>query len=150
VTYLWRTSRSKLPLGAVVTEIVNPTKVLEMLGGLTRYRRFVLDGIREGHNDEYYDLTDQRFLGAPEFVEEVKQSVPEQPTRNPDFSLAQGVELLASAIDLDPNFLRSPGRNRKLSRARTIVESIPFLVENRIRLDFHKVRFTPLVGQFFG
>lgn len=115
-------SSHRIYLKGVVTEIVNPTSILEMLGGVTRYRRFVLDGISEGHNDEYYDQTDQRFLGAPEFVEEVKQSVHElQVTRNPTFSLAHGVELLAFAIDLDPTLLRTPGGNWKLSRARTVV-----------------------------
>ena len=38
-----------------------------------RYRRFVLDGIREGHRAEYYEAAEGRILGDTEFVEEVKE-----------------------------------------------------------------------------
>lgn len=37
----------------------------------TRYLRFILDGIREGHNEKYYQVLDQRFLGDKGFIKEV-------------------------------------------------------------------------------
>ena len=40
-----------------------------MLGGKQAYRRFVQDGLSEGHKEEYYAVEDQRFLGAEGFGE---------------------------------------------------------------------------------
>jgi REP element-mobilizing transposase RayT len=36
------------------------------------YRKFVLEGMDEGHKEEYYDLLDGRFLGDRQFAQEVK------------------------------------------------------------------------------
>ena len=36
------------------------------------YRRFVLEGIGEGHKEEYYDVLEGRFLGDNEFAEQSK------------------------------------------------------------------------------
>lgn len=36
------------------------------------YRRFVLEGIGQGHKDEYYEVLEGRFLGDKDFAEEVK------------------------------------------------------------------------------
>jgi REP element-mobilizing transposase RayT len=36
------------------------------------YRRFVLEGLGEGHKEEYYDVVEGRFLGDKEFAEQIK------------------------------------------------------------------------------
>ena len=36
------------------------------------YRRFVLEGLGEGHKEAYYDVLEGRFLGDREFAEEIK------------------------------------------------------------------------------
>lgn len=51
--------------------------VLEHFSGNLRearrqYRRFVLEGIEEGHKEEYYEVLEGRFLGDKEFAEETK------------------------------------------------------------------------------
>jgi hypothetical protein len=51
------------------TEIIDPARVLGMLGGARRYERFVNDGLKAGHQEEYYAVADQRFLGDQEFAE---------------------------------------------------------------------------------
>ena len=53
------------------TETIDPGKVLAMLGGKAAYRRFVSDGLAEGHKEEYYAVEDQRFLGDEGFVEKL-------------------------------------------------------------------------------
>jgi hypothetical protein len=103
------------------TEIVNPSKVLELLGGRRRYKRFMLDAMGEGHKEEHYELKDQRFLGASEFVEQVKKEVEEEEDPIPEVSLLKGVELLASAIQIDPGVLQSSDRSWELSRVRTLI-----------------------------
>jgi hypothetical protein len=53
------------------------TEVLEQFSGNVNearklYRRFVLEGIEDGHKEEYYDVLEGRFLGDKEFAEEIK------------------------------------------------------------------------------
>ena len=38
-----------------------------MLGGKKAYQRFMMDGVEEGHKEEYYEVEDQRFLGPQGF-----------------------------------------------------------------------------------
>lgn len=52
------------------TEVLEPARVLELLGGRGAYRRFLYDGIGEGHKEEYYEVDDQRFLGPKGFCRE--------------------------------------------------------------------------------
>ena len=42
------------------------------------YRRFVLDGITDGHRDDLYKVIDQRYLGDDGFVERVEEREPEK------------------------------------------------------------------------
>ena len=51
-----------------VSEVLEPGRVLDLLGGRAGYRRFVLEGLKEGHREDYYQVEDQRFLGAEEFA----------------------------------------------------------------------------------
>jgi putative transposase len=66
--------------GADRQKWMETTEVLEQFGrsvGEARklYRRFVMEGLSEGHKEEYYDVLDGRFLGDPEFAERIKARV---------------------------------------------------------------------------
>ena len=61
-----------------VSEVLEPGRVLDLLGGRAGYRRFVLEGLKEGHREDYYQVEDQRFLGAEEFAQKLKLKVNEQ------------------------------------------------------------------------
>ncbi|MEX0806646.1 MAG: hypothetical protein WD688_25505 [Candidatus Binatia bacterium] len=43
-------------------KILETGPVLKLLGGKKNYEKFVLDGTGESHNEEYYEVEDQRFL----------------------------------------------------------------------------------------
>ncbi|MGZ8425784.1 MAG: transposase, partial [Candidatus Binatia bacterium] len=49
------------------SETIDPSKVLSVMGGRGRYRAFVSGGMNDGHREEYYEVSDQRFLGAEGF-----------------------------------------------------------------------------------
>ena len=56
---------------------LDSTEVLEQFSGNVNearklYRRFVLEGIGDGHKEEYYNVLEGRFLGDKEFAEEIK------------------------------------------------------------------------------
>jgi len=49
-----------------------------MLGGSRGYRRFVQDGLKDGHKEEYYAVEDQRFLGEEGFTKSMRADEEEE------------------------------------------------------------------------
>ena len=103
------------------TEVMEPGLVLKLLGGRKGYRRFVLDGLGEGHKEEYYEVEDQRFLGRQEFVEKVRGEIEKDRGRVRRASLREVVEELAKRLKISPEALRGPERSWRVSRARGLV-----------------------------
>src|SRR6266852_484172 len=60
-------SGHRVYLTGKATEVLDPAWGLALFGGRAAYRRFVLEGLAEGHREEYYEAADQRFLGAEDF-----------------------------------------------------------------------------------
>ena len=107
------------------TEIIDPGKILAMLGGKAAYRRFVSDGLAEGHKEEYYAVEDQRFLGNEGFVEKLLNKEPEKaPRPHARRSLDSLVKELAKLLGTDIQVLRSPDRSWVISKARTTIAYI--------------------------
>jgi len=102
------------------TEVIDPRKVLALMGGKARYRAFIADGMKEGHKEEYYDVDDQRFLGTEGFGETLQTKHEERRTkkRRPVDKI---VEELCDAVEIDATELRSANRSWAVSRARTMI-----------------------------
>jgi hypothetical protein len=107
-------------------ETIDPGKILAMLGGKAAYRRFVSDGLGEGHKEEYYDVKDQRFLGAEGFVEKLlNKEEPEKAHRPPTRrSIDSVVKEIAKVAGTEVQALRSPDRSWAISKARTLIAYI--------------------------
>lgn len=58
--------------GVRASEVLETSRVLNMLGGRRSYQRFIQEDLRDGHREEYYDVKDQRFLGEERFIESSK------------------------------------------------------------------------------
>ena len=54
-------------------KVIETGPILRLLGGKKAYERFVLEGISESHNEAYYAVEDQRFLGEEGFGEELSR-----------------------------------------------------------------------------
>ncbi len=103
------------------TDMIDTTKVLQLMGGRETYRRFVLDGIEAGHKAEYYEVKDQRFLGTEEFGEKLQARVRGGSRPVPKRSLAKTLKELAGELGTDPAVLISPDRSWEVSRDRTLI-----------------------------
>jgi putative transposase len=118
---LYRYSGDHAYLQGKGSEIVDPAKVLSMLGGKQAYRRFVRDGLSDGHKEEYYAVEDQRFLGTEGFGEKMLKKEPDSPRKT---SARPPVETaareLAKLLEIEVPALRSPDRSWAISKARTI------------------------------
>src|SRR5688572_23514558 len=102
------------------TETIDPGTVLSMLGGRQAYRRFVQDGLSEGHKEEYYAVEDQRFLGGEGFGERLLKKKPGLPDKHPRRSIETAGRELAKLLKIGVQALRSPDRGWAVSKARTI------------------------------
>jgi hypothetical protein len=103
------------------TEMIDPAPVLSMLGGKQAYRRFVRDGLSEGHKEEYYAVEDQRFLGAKGFGEKLLKKEPGLSDKTPKRrSIETAARELAKLLKIEVRSLRSPDRGWAISKARTI------------------------------
>ncbi len=104
-----------------VTEMVDPRPVLEMLGGRGAYRRFVDQGVGEGHREDYYRVEDQRFLGSTGFAERLKKKVKEEDNSKPKRPLRVVFRKVARAVGVDPEVLGGADRAWEISKTRALV-----------------------------
>ncbi len=102
------------------TEVIDPRKVLGLMGGKAHYRAFVRDGMEQGHQEEYYEVEDQRFLGAEGFGEKLQEEH-EGPRAKKHRPLDKVVEQLGKQLETDVNELSSGNRSWAVSRARTMI-----------------------------
>lgn len=101
------------------TEIINPARVLDMLGGRRGYRKFVQDAIKGGHREEYYAVVDQRFLGDRDFAEAMGAEDDEQRSRPKGKGGIDGaVRRLAKQLAVEVSVLRGSDRSWAVSKAR--------------------------------
>ncbi len=99
--------------------IVETALVLKMLGGPSGYRRFVMDGIGEGHREEFYQAADQRFLGPEGFGEKLAEEADRnEPRRGKRKPLAKAIDALAAGLRTDAETLCGADRSWSVSKAR--------------------------------
>jgi putative transposase len=109
-------------------KIIEVCPILKLLGGNKEYENFVLEGMSESHNDEYYTVEDQRFLGEEGFGKEIgnklrgrsyRRTDPEKVDRN-------GFQRDRPQLDATPDVLRSKDRRWGISKKRA--EAVAALV----------------------
>jgi REP element-mobilizing transposase RayT len=100
--------------------LVDPEPVLGMLGGRAAYRRLIQSEIGAGHEQRYYDIEDQQFLGRRGFAQRTVQSA-QSPRNAPAAPVDTVVERLARRFSMDTSALRGPDRSRRVCDARAAV-----------------------------
>ena len=122
--YVHSGHRSYLTDGAA--KLIDARPILELLGGKKAYERFVLDGISEDHNEEYYAVEDQRFLGEQGFGEEISREAGEKEQRKGKKSIETDFKEIAKRLDTTPELLRGSDRRWEISakRAKAVAELV--------------------------
>ena len=88
------------------------------------YQQFLAEGLSRGHQAQYYEVVDQRFLGDPRFVETVQQRVGgkgEIALGGPAVAFPQLVDAIAQAHHVEPQRLLGPSRHRGWGHARAML-----------------------------
>jgi REP element-mobilizing transposase RayT/transposase-like protein len=107
-------------------KIVDTEPILKLVGGKKGYERFVLEGMGEVHNEEYYTLEDQRFLGEEGFGEEISRDEEETVPRKKKTPIETAIKTVARQIDATPESLRSTDRRWAMTLKRA--EAVAMLV----------------------
>jgi len=117
--YLGKHSPVKVETAAVLGELA------KSVGQARRaYLRFMAEGKGSGHQANYCDVQDQRFLGDQRFVEQIDQRIRVEreiavPHQRAAFSKL--VHLTAEAYGIRERQLVQPGRQRKWVRPRSLL-----------------------------
>lgn len=90
-------------------------------GTRNRYRKFVLEGIGEGHRDEYYDVAEGRVLGSGEFVEQVKAKSGEKGAAKLKVKPQAFLDRVCKALGKRAEEVVGAGKDRERVRIRQIV-----------------------------
>ena len=107
-------------------KIVETTAVLKLMGGKKAYERFVLAGMGEDHNEAYYAVEDQRFLGEAGFGEEISREAEEISKPKRKKPLETMFKEVARRVKAAPELMRSRDRRWDISHKRA--EAVAILV----------------------
>ena len=83
----------------------------------------------ESHNDEYYSVEDQRFLGEEGFGEEIAREGGANEERKPRKSIETAFKEIAWQLETTPDALRGKDRRWEISKKRS--EAVALLVRER-------------------
>ncbi len=113
-------------LGKNQRTLIDKTLVLSRFGkrlslARRRYRQFVLEGLGEVHQEKYYRVKDQRYLGEDEFVEEVEKLSESQGIGYWDISMEDIVKKVGERLGIPWERMYSLTRERQGAYGRGVV-----------------------------
>jgi len=113
-------------LGGGADDLIDEAFVLDQFCdkrslGRRRYRRFVREGISRGHEEKYYRVKDQRYLGEDSFVERIEKERKEPQGWVYEVPLGAISEETSIAMGMTRDKLYSTTRDREGARGRGIV-----------------------------
>jgi REP element-mobilizing transposase RayT len=103
------------------TALIDPTPVLDLVGGPVAYARFVSDGQNEGHRADLYPAVRPPVLGNPAFPVDLAKRVGPSVTGTPREPIAEAAARLLARLGLDLSTARGPDRGWRLASARAAV-----------------------------
>jgi hypothetical protein len=122
--YLWTSHLSYL--GKAKSDFVEEDFVLTQFGkrrllARGRYRQFIMEELHRGHQEKYYEVKDQRFLGEDSFIDHIE--IERGEGENPVYDIPIGVisQEVGRATGIAQERLYSLTRNREGARGRSIV-----------------------------
>jgi REP element-mobilizing transposase RayT len=101
------------------------------------YRAFMSENLGQGTQEDFYRVTDRRFLGSEEFIEEVERAshVEEVEDRAPRKTLEEIALDVQETTGIDLAALRGRGRNDDIKRARVLFVKQSILHTNAKRKE---------------
>ena len=113
-------------LGRGTPPLIDEEFVLDQFGGnrslaRQRYRRFIWEGVRSGHEERYYQVKDQRYLGEEDFIGRVEREIGEAGSWVYAFPLEVLSREVCRAKGVEEDKLYTATRQRDGTQGRTVV-----------------------------
>jgi REP element-mobilizing transposase RayT len=103
------------------TSLVDPSPLLGLIGGPAAYRKFVLDGLADGHQPGLYQVRAQQVLGNAAFAATVNSQGALPPSAPPVPTLDAVLGRLADTLGATVHALKGPDRGHAVTGARALV-----------------------------
>jgi REP element-mobilizing transposase RayT len=87
----------------------------------SQYEKFVRSHLKDGHQKEMYEVTDQRFLGREEFIEEIQKELNEEFSESYLIDLDEIVKEVSRKMDISREIINSMRRSRSGTMGRSVV-----------------------------
>ena len=113
-------------LGRIREPLIDEGFVLEQFSdnrslARRRYRQFVWEGISSGHEEKYYQVKDQRYLGGESFIDRVEKERREPEGWVYDIPLEAISQEVSRAVGITVGKMHSGTRDREGVRGRSVV-----------------------------
>jgi hypothetical protein len=128
--YRWSSHRAYLGLPQDLTvsrETILSQFSHESTRAVAAYQAYINQGMGEGHQEKYYKVIDQRYLGDEGFIARVQKKLGEssiQRKRRLSGSVQEIVKKVSQHLHVDAHALRGPSKTRQLVEARDILSYI--------------------------
>ena len=124
--YRWSSHGIYLGKGAGQTKFVQTEWILSQFSknrseARRRYRQFVLEGIGDGHRDDFYTTKEQQYLGDDDFVEEVTRRIEGEEPGTIRINLEQIEKVVCRHYDVSSELLQSRSKERRGSFGRAVI-----------------------------
>jgi hypothetical protein len=122
--YAWTGHLSYLGRGR--QHLIDEGLVLDQLGGSRssarrKYHEFVWEGISRGHDEHYYEVKEQRYLGGEDFIDRVETERKEPDGCVYDIELEAICHEVSQAMGITEGKMHSSSRDREGVRGRSVV-----------------------------
>jgi putative transposase len=87
----------------------------------SQYEKFVNSHLKDGHQKEMYEVTDQRFLGREEFIEDIQKELNEEFSESYLIALDEIVKAVSRKLDIRRETINSMSRSRCGTLGRSVV-----------------------------
>ena len=95
----------------------------------------MISRISQGHRKDFYELTDQRFLGTEEFVDDIRRDLKERPSFVYNISIQELIDSVSIALNISKDLFYSNTRNRPGALGRAVVGYLAGISQPSIQSD---------------
>ncbi len=103
------------------TPLVDPSPLLDLVGGPAAYRQLVFDRLEDGHQPDLYQVRAQQVLGNATFAAAVSSRGALPPSAPPGPTLDAALHQLADTLGTTVEALRGPDRGHTVTGPRALV-----------------------------
>jgi len=136
--YLWTSHLSYL--GKVKDGLIEEDFVLGQFGerkslARRRYRRFLLEELHSGHQEKYYEVKDQRFLGEDSFIDRIEVEKGDRENVVYDIPIEVIAQKVSRTTGIARSRLYSLTRSREGAHGRSMVAYLARVISGHMVTD---------------